>query len=770
MLASSFPPLPLSTDRGVVLSSVRLLVVRFLAILLVALVCLPAGCLSISSRQQHNVWYNGLFISGIAVDESSGDVFFSDAAANRVVRQSANGTLLAEYRSSFYSPMQLAWYDGSVYVADSNNNRVAVIDVAHGGQISASPSPPDLSSCSALAVDNVTGYVYVLDGWGLGSQELTRDAKKPWDGYIDLSAKRDGYVPPHYLASATVYQSDKHDLTVWLLDPTQPTAYHLEYPYLDVGWEELGADALGRMAVQHYWSDNDTAGELYMLGQTAADQPMQITLMDITTATTISNWTAKGRGGAAIPFYGWAMHVDSQRNMYISDHGVDEDSPYGRVVKIAPNGTELGQWSMSDGTAYSPSSIWYDDDPTAGGSCAYWMTDSERGVVRVGPDGSVLLPFIEPPIDPADGLTARFTVMVEDVFAVDHINYSLVLLDTASSVTTKVWRLALDNLTYTLLNTSEARLGPNITGAALNLESEIIYLCDTRTHSVVAIYYTGGWYDSFNTSWVGLVEPAGLLATQYIDLELIVVDSAFNDTTGAIVRFNESHRYVFTDTSPPMYRPISLTLDQVNNQLYVADEHGYIFQIDVNNEQWVQQAAHQPLPIASHITSMTISARGNLYMVDAYSRRLIILMWAPASWDLGSPCLPPMSSSSSSSSSSSTAASSVTVVHIVDVVVVELVDSLVAARGSVAVVCCGSGGRDSVWRRGSCCRSRLLLYEVEEEPAGSADKEQRSGRAADSGTRAEGRGGRRRRWRNGRAGQGRLTATSAGCCSSLRCP
>ena len=43
-------------------------------------------------RVQHNVWYNGLFISGIAVDEQSGDVFFSDAAGNRVIHQSANGS------------------------------------------------------------------------------------------------------------------------------------------------------------------------------------------------------------------------------------------------------------------------------------------------------------------------------------------------------------------------------------------------------------------------------------------------------------------------------------------------------------------------------------------------------------------------------------------------------------------------------------------------------------------------------------------------------
>ena len=101
-----------------------------LVLLALCLLCvaLPHPCAA--SRQQHNVWYSGLFISGIAVDEASGDVYFSDAAANRVVRQSQNGTVLHVYDRAtydFYSPTQLAYHNGTLYVADSTNNRVGLL-------------------------------------------------------------------------------------------------------------------------------------------------------------------------------------------------------------------------------------------------------------------------------------------------------------------------------------------------------------------------------------------------------------------------------------------------------------------------------------------------------------------------------------------------------------------------------------------------------------------------------------------------------------------
>ena len=239
-----------------------------LLMLLLLLCCIPS-CLSVGSRQQHNVWFNGLMITGIAVDESSGDVYFSDATGNRVVHQSANGTVVTVYQSSFFSPMQLAYDKGNLYVADSTNNRVAVIDV-QSRQVSFSSSPPHLSSCSALAVNNVSGSVFTLDGWGLGC-DVWSPVSQQWTQFVDLSSVRAGYAAPIYLASATVHQFDEDDITVWLTDPTQAQFYYIDYIDYGEAWQDSTLPEIGRTAVQYYQSNN-TATELYFLSQTGADE------------------------------------------------------------------------------------------------------------------------------------------------------------------------------------------------------------------------------------------------------------------------------------------------------------------------------------------------------------------------------------------------------------------------------------------------------------------------------------------------------------------
>ena len=176
-----------------------------LFILLLALLCALPSHVSAADRQQHNVWFNDLFISGIAVDESSDDVFFSDAASNRVVRQSANGALLVEYRSSFFSPMQLVYHDRKLYVADSTSSRVGVVDVQRSEVSYSSPSAY-LSSCSALVRNDVTGGLWVVDGWG-SLAELWSPANDTWTERYDLSdvcLLRHGCDVPRLCGSAAV--------------------------------------------------------------------------------------------------------------------------------------------------------------------------------------------------------------------------------------------------------------------------------------------------------------------------------------------------------------------------------------------------------------------------------------------------------------------------------------------------------------------------------------------------------------------------------------
>ena len=627
---------------------------RSLLLLLLLILCsdpLALGVRSVSRRQQqHHVWYNGLFISGIAVDESSGDVFFSDAAANRVVRQSANGTVLAEYRSSFYSPMQLALYEGKLYVADSTNNRVAVIDV-ESGQVSFSTSSSNLGSCDGVAVNSVSGRVYAVDGWGISLEMWASDSDQ-WSNWKDLTK----CIPPQaFLASVSVEPSVYNNgsvavgLTVPIHSPLctfdEPLAYQVHM--------------LDAATAVHYWSVNRTAGGLwYALGHEGVDEPMQIIAFNETSRRVEQEWNLPL--GAATPFYGWAMYVDSDRNMYVSDRGVDEHSRYGRVVKVALNGTELGQWSMSDGTAYSFSSIWYDDDTTAGDSCAFWMADVERGMVRVAADGSLLLPFYAAPIDPVDNRTAVITNMAGDTNATSQWS-TIVLLDSSDSSTTKLWLFVPNNGSYTLLNTSSAQLGANITGVAINMTTASIYLSNTRTRTVIRLHVNGALDESFSTSGAGFVAPAGITLCQAWlprqnkwDTSLCVADTAYN-TVGAVLLLEGSTgrlHGLLSNSAPSMLGPVSVTFDKWHHALYAADSNGLVFQFSLQLVNYYQ-TVHQPIPAASNIPSMTVSGDGNLYVIDSYSRRLIILRWDwTAGWAPSSYCTPPTPFSSSSSSTS----------------------------------------------------------------------------------------------------------------------
>ena len=634
--------------------------VRLVLVLLLSLVCVgPAACQSIP-HQQHNVWYNGLFISGIAVDESTGDVFFSDAAGNRVVHQSRNGSVVHVYDKccSFYSPMQLEYSDGQLYVADSNNARVVVIDV-QSGDVSSSAPTSRLSSCSALSINVGTGDVIVADGWGLTTEAWTPAGAEvdggSWSYFTDLSI----VTPrPNYLSSISAQSYVLDDGLVIAVDPTQ-SSFYLSYGHaggnvtVPLSFNPL---MLGVTSAVGYTGGDPMGMEYLFLSQAAADEPLFLSLYH-NNGTLDKNWTAPGRGGAAIPFYGWAMYVDSGKNMYVGSGGMSkESSPYGRVVKLAPNGTELSEWSMSDGTVHSFSSVRYVAGTELGHSCAYWMADTEKGMVRVAADGSVLLPFYDAPVDPADNRTARLTgIAGSDSASISHANnHTLVLLDTSDNTTTKLWRFLPYNHSYMLLNTSAANLGPNIAGSAVNTDSEQIYLSDTWTRLVIRLNSNGQLDTSFDTSGAGLVVPAGIALLPSISF-IAVADSGL-DEVGALllitIKGGERWKTIHS-TGPSMFRPLSVTYDAGGNMLYVADSNGYVFQFYVLKD-FQQVAAHHPVPTASSIVSMTVSAQGYVYMIDSFSRRLIVLSRQSTGWDVGDRCIPSMSSSSSSSSAAAT--------------------------------------------------------------------------------------------------------------------
>jgi len=602
------------------------------------------------------VWYSGLFISGIAVDELTGDVYFSDAAGNRVVRQSANGSVLAVYRFGFRSPSQLAYYDQRLYVADSTNNRAGWIDVA-SGSVTWSPPPELLTTCSALSLSPRASLLYVVDSTGLMLQVLDV-ASNTWIDGMSVPLSNLQY-PLRYAASVStlpaLYAGDPY-----LADPLTSTMYRVtitrenKQPYYAF---DLSSTP-GVSAIQQY-PNQHTNYTVYVLSQPAADEPMTVTLYN-RSGHIINQTQAPGRGGGAVPFYGRALYVDSSRSMYISDHGVDESSPHGRVVKLAPNGTELGEWSMSDGVAYSFTSVVYDDSGASGGSCALWMTDTERGLVRVAADGTVM-PSAQPaPTDPADNRTARFSAISLDQSSQppkwDNKNSTFVLLDTSNPSTTKVWSFRMYDQYYSLLNTTAARLSPNLTAVVSDVRPGNKYLVDSRTHSIIRIKPTGELDAQFNTTQKGLVEPAGMAFELPWYQRMYVADSGWGGT-GAVLVLNVANLSqplsVLPQSSPAMHRPLSVAFDwySFKSSLYVADSNGLVFEYDLTTTPAKQRYWYQPVPATKHIVSMQVSDIGDVYLLDAYSRRLIVMKdQEKTRRQPGDDCLLPTSSSSSSSS------------------------------------------------------------------------------------------------------------------------
>ena len=595
------------------------------------------------------MWYNGLFISGIAVDEVSGHVFFSDAAGNRIIHQARNGSVLHVYESLSFSPLQLA-YDserGQLYVATGTSNRVGVINLTTN-TVSFSSHASYLHSVNGVSLNPNTGHLRAVDGWGLGTQSWSPESGQ-WSNWFDLSTSA-LRPPPQYLSSISLLAYSLDTGVAFMTDPTQPVVY--ETYGTGSNSISLSTPRLGITAIAGWPITNTKGAKFVVLSQEAADEPMQLSVLRWDGSET-DHWIAPGTGGAAVPFYGWAMFVDSNGSMYVGDHGVDAvSSPYGRIVKLAANGSEVGSWSMSDGVAYAFSSIGYSEANTQGASCTLWMADSERGMVRVSAEGVLLLPFYDAVKDPADNVTARLTgmVVVDDATAFSVNQSTFLLLDTASNDTTKLWLFLPSDHRYVLLNATAAELGASITGVTVDIDNHHIYVSDTRTRSLVRLHMSGELDASFNSSGVGLVEPAGIA---YIDAAfgIALADSAYNGT-GHVVLFDHVHVTVWRTfevlpSSPAMLRPHSVTYHPATLSLYVADSNGHVFLFSPTSESNKNLAVYRPVPTASHIVSMTVSERRNLYLLDAYSRRLIIVS-GDTFWDFGDGCTATASSSSSS--------------------------------------------------------------------------------------------------------------------------
>ena len=378
----------------------------------------------------------------------------------------------------------------------------------------------------------------------------------------------------------------------------------------------------------------------YFMYEADAYQPVRVGLLDNTRDVWASNWTAAGHSDA--PFYAWALHVDSQGSMYISDRPRLATQPYGRVTRLAWNGSETGQWTMQDGTAYSFHSIAYDSLLGSNSTGAYWLADREQGVVQATARGALLLPFYQPPVDESDRRAAVFVGMAvdEDV----SLGISLLLLDIADPTTTKLWRFSTATHVYTLLNTSSARLSANISHLAVNSSSHAIIVYNAPVGCIIQLHADGALDVPCLINYTDVGEPAGILCYQS---RLYVTDTSYGpDRNGALLRFEIPGGTMYVVPNDfGMWRPRHIAMDNIRRLMYLSDSNGRLFQLD---RAFALQDMHDHLPEAHNISSLTVGGAGRVYLVDALSRRLIVVMATSTGWNWGD-------SSSSVSSSSSTA-------------------------------------------------------------------------------------------------------------------
>lgn len=578
-------------------------------------------------------------LTGIAVDESTGDVYISDAASNSIIRQSNNGTVLDHFTTtepSLWSPMSLTLVDSVLYAADMGNNRILVINVTDGVMslnLSWVVPPGTIFDCAAVVVSPTTGQWYVADAWSaLLLQTAGPYAKRGiiwgWD-----------FEPLAYLPSLAV----------------DPNPIFLSFFIADVGRDliiysrnlsfftfPLPDSVTGLRAVhfQHH--------SLYILYQPTADSPVQVVQLAIPALnepfTVLNSWIGAEVGGdRPLPFYGWALYVDSAGAVYFTDRGTDGD--YGRVVKQSVNGTELQQYMVSNGANYSFTGVWYDGSSDSNVPCAVWMTDIDRGLARVAADGTILHWF-DSPVDERDGSVVRFSAVVNDNY------FQTLLLLAPANTSTSIWRFDPRAEQFSIFTTSQ--LSGEV-GGILAEGHGSTYIADTDSGRVVMFNWMGQLDLSFNSTSAGLVRPRGLARH---DHKVYVADSGYNDT-GAVIILDYTGKFLgaVPSTTPPMLRPHSVAIyESAIALLYVADSNGLVFQLDA--ESGAQLAVHRPMPIASAITAMSPDPSGNVYMVDANSRRLIILIAVIASrpaWNPGPTSCPytPLPQPSSSSSTAS---------------------------------------------------------------------------------------------------------------------
>ena len=608
-LASSLPLLALQPCLPLLLLFVALHVLPlFLSFpFLVPVSALPP------SPPQHNVWYFALHVTGIAVDELSGDVYMSDANKHRIIRQSSGGTLLQTLNIS--SPTQLALSNGILYVADSSTNRIVLIvqnaltgDLTVQGSIDA---PSGVTACSCIAVSRTDGSLFVADGWGGRVAKLERASHKViWSLALNTT----------YIAAVTLDASDM--LHIADSSPSVNRILRIFSNGTSASTFPQPADVNLTTIRSIYWSSypspTSPLGALYVLFQ----PPSLDTVHLSNPATRVVRLSASGglvesewRGidpasTCPITFNSWpaALYVDSSRgDVFFSDAIRASQGCLtccdGAVHKMSPDGQLQQSYRMTDEPWTSLHAIHYDND-----TCTLWyafqISSYGSSLTRMALDGRTALQSFSTP-DYSD-IQQHFLLIVAD----PSTSSLLLVAQVDPYSTSRLYRFSPTTQRFTLLNYEYAlRQGSRresllITGLAVDelgflyVSVAFPYLSLLTDQKVVKLTPDGGAVLLFNATARELGNPSHLVvapvtpASSYSSTFnsftaaaslLFIIDQGSPPNPGRLLLLNSDTGRVIRDYNsllPTLYLPQTLLFDPASSTLYVADLNGNIFQLD----------------------------------------------------------------------------------------------------------------------------------------------------------------------------------------------
>ena len=622
---------------------------------------LPASALP-PSPPQHNLWYYALHVTGLAVDDVSGDVYMSDSYKNRIIRQSAQGQLreifppTASPSTELFSPYQLALHNGLLYVADSSNNRIVVLGknaLTDKMELNATIAAPDgFTACTCLAVSQLDGSLYVADGWGGSVAKLTSGGQS--EQWIYAA----GLLNTTHIAAITLDSSD----TLYLADASLSGNRILRIFSNGTVAPVLPAHLDMTTIRSIHWSPHPSAanplGALYVLLQPPSpagrdylyNPPSRVVRVSASTGVNESEW--RGVDSATTcpqSFNSWpaALFVhNGTGDVYFSDAILStqgcSDCCDGAVRRLAADGQSLHSYTMDDELWNSLHYVHYDH-----ATCTIWYawqySDWRTNLGRMAADGRTAVQIFPTPTIPLSGrqdMVQHVTLIAADYSTEPE---SLLLVTQGDAYfTSSMYRFSPATHRFTTLDYEAAIRHGSQTNpfrlAGLTLDEQgYLYVSVVADKRVVKLSPAGEFVPSFDSSSANFTSPLHLAIapstpptaaystspTSYI---LFALDQgsrpagrllSLDTTTGRLIKVHNA-------ALPTMHVPQAMLFDRATLTLWLADLNGHIFHMSPYSD--VLLSTYFTVPPAHAISALTLDRYGSLYALDEYTFRVIVLV------------------------------------------------------------------------------------------------------------------------------------------------